>query len=94
MHQNSDMFWSFLDHFQGVSYINWVYININEVLNGLRILSVECIDVMKLAVDVYAELVHEMRKSYYGFYNCSGCYRKNNNSSKYNYRIWLIIMYT
>jgi len=27
---------------------------------------------MKIAVDVYAELVHEMRKSYYAFYNCSG----------------------
>jgi hypothetical protein len=44
----------------------------NEVLNGLRFLYVECIDVMKFAVDVYADLVHVMRKSNYGFYNCSG----------------------
>ena len=66
------MFRSFLDHFQGVTDTNWVYININKVLNGLRFLSAEFIDVMKFAVDVYAELAHEMRKSYYGFYNCSG----------------------
>jgi len=27
---------------------------------------------MELAVDMYAELVHGMGKSYYGFYNCCG----------------------
>ena len=66
------MFRYFLYHFQGVSYIICVYTNINEVLNGLRFLSVECRDVMKFAVDVYAEMVHVLRKSNYGFYNCSG----------------------
>jgi len=63
---------SFLDHFQGISVTNLVYININKVSNGLRFMSVEFIDVTKFAIDVYADLVHVMRVSHYGFYNYSG----------------------